>query len=206
MDFSANGRFLIASCEFSGQMIKVDVEHQTLLGASIGTAPRAAGCQDYRRTEASSTWPTCTPGECHADRRGEIPKDRFHPDRQRRARTNTSAVIRNDLYVFQPGRRKHLPHRPSHAKWPGNGNCRAAKSRTWAAFRRMARCCGFPAATIRKSTRSIPKTGTCWRGSRWDKGRTGCACIHNQAGIRWDIRVFCDEARRSGGAARLTLI
>jgi YVTN family beta-propeller protein len=33
MDFSANGRFLIASCEFSGQMIKVDVEHQTLLGA-----------------------------------------------------------------------------------------------------------------------------------------------------------------------------
>jgi len=33
MDFSANGRFLIASCEFSGTMIKVDVVNQKLVGA-----------------------------------------------------------------------------------------------------------------------------------------------------------------------------
>ena len=33
MDFSANGRFLIASCEFSGQMVKVDVARQKLTGA-----------------------------------------------------------------------------------------------------------------------------------------------------------------------------
>jgi len=32
MDFSANGRYLIASCEFSGEMIKVDVAQQKLLG------------------------------------------------------------------------------------------------------------------------------------------------------------------------------
>src|SRR5881409_1793152 len=32
MDFSANGRYLIASCEFSGTMIKVDVESQKLVG------------------------------------------------------------------------------------------------------------------------------------------------------------------------------
>lgn len=33
MDFSANGRFLVASCEFSGQMIQVDVAQQKLLSS-----------------------------------------------------------------------------------------------------------------------------------------------------------------------------
>jgi YVTN family beta-propeller protein len=32
MDFSANGRYLIASCEFSGEMVKVDVATHTLVG------------------------------------------------------------------------------------------------------------------------------------------------------------------------------
>ncbi|HXS93600.1 MAG TPA: cytochrome D1 domain-containing protein [Candidatus Limnocylindrales bacterium] len=32
MDFSANGRYLIASCEFGGAVIKVDVEKQKVLG------------------------------------------------------------------------------------------------------------------------------------------------------------------------------
>jgi YVTN family beta-propeller protein len=32
MDFSANGRYLIASCEFSGEMVKVDVATHKLLG------------------------------------------------------------------------------------------------------------------------------------------------------------------------------
>jgi YVTN family beta-propeller protein len=32
MDFSANGRYLIASCEFSGEVLKVDVESQKVLG------------------------------------------------------------------------------------------------------------------------------------------------------------------------------
>ena len=32
MAFSANGRYLIASCEFSGKMVKVDVATQTVLG------------------------------------------------------------------------------------------------------------------------------------------------------------------------------
>jgi len=32
MDFAANGRYLIASCEFSGQVVKVDVESQSVVG------------------------------------------------------------------------------------------------------------------------------------------------------------------------------
>ena len=31
MDFSADGRYLIASCEFAGAVIKVDVEKQKLI-------------------------------------------------------------------------------------------------------------------------------------------------------------------------------
>jgi YVTN family beta-propeller protein len=33
MDFSATGRYLIASCEFSGELVKVDVAEQRVLGA-----------------------------------------------------------------------------------------------------------------------------------------------------------------------------
>lgn len=32
MDFSADGRFLIASCEFSGELVKVDVANQSVVG------------------------------------------------------------------------------------------------------------------------------------------------------------------------------
>jgi DNA-binding beta-propeller fold protein YncE len=32
MDFSANGRYLIASCEFSAEVVKVDVPSQTVVG------------------------------------------------------------------------------------------------------------------------------------------------------------------------------
>ena len=38
MDFSANGRYLIASCEFAGEVLKVDVELQRVLG-TLGLGP-----------------------------------------------------------------------------------------------------------------------------------------------------------------------
>ena len=38
MDFSADGRYLIASCEFGAQVVKVDVERQKMLG-SVPLAP-----------------------------------------------------------------------------------------------------------------------------------------------------------------------
>jgi YVTN family beta-propeller protein len=43
MDFSAGGKYLIASCEFSGSLIKVDVERQEVLGSLAlgpGTMPQ----------------------------------------------------------------------------------------------------------------------------------------------------------------------
>ena len=40
MDFSANGRYLIASCEFAGRLIKVDVQSQQVV-ATLDLAPGA---------------------------------------------------------------------------------------------------------------------------------------------------------------------
>ena len=46
MDFSADGRYLIASCEFSGSLIKVDVEKQSLIGEL--KLPRPGKPQDVK--------------------------------------------------------------------------------------------------------------------------------------------------------------
>jgi YVTN family beta-propeller protein len=52
MDFSANGRYLIASCEFSGDLIKVDVATRKLLGTL--KLPAHAMPQDVRLTPDGS--------------------------------------------------------------------------------------------------------------------------------------------------------
>jgi YVTN family beta-propeller protein len=46
MDFSANGRYLIATCEFSGQLIKVDVRREKVVG--ILTLPGGGVPQDVK--------------------------------------------------------------------------------------------------------------------------------------------------------------
>jgi len=46
MDFSANGRYLIATCEFSGQLIKVDVRREKVVG--ILTLPGGGIPQDVK--------------------------------------------------------------------------------------------------------------------------------------------------------------
>ena len=58
MDFSANGRYFLASCEFSGQLVKVDVATRKVLGSL--TFPGKAMPQDVRLAPdgPSSTSPT----------------------------------------------------------------------------------------------------------------------------------------------------
>jgi len=48
MDFSADGRFLVASCEFSGDVVKIDVETHRVLGTL--KLPGSAMPQDVRLT------------------------------------------------------------------------------------------------------------------------------------------------------------
>jgi YVTN family beta-propeller protein len=54
MDFSANGRYLLASCEFSGEMVKVDVMEQSLLGTL--KLPGRAMPQDVRLSPDGSVF------------------------------------------------------------------------------------------------------------------------------------------------------
>jgi YVTN family beta-propeller protein len=54
MDFSANGRYLIASCEFSGEMVKFDVVEQRLLG--VLKLPDRAMPQDVRLSPDGSVF------------------------------------------------------------------------------------------------------------------------------------------------------
>jgi YVTN family beta-propeller protein len=48
MDFAANGRYLIASCEFSGQLVKVDVASQRVVGVVTLPDGRRGMPQDVR--------------------------------------------------------------------------------------------------------------------------------------------------------------
>jgi YVTN family beta-propeller protein len=48
MDFSADGRYAIASCEFSGQLVKIDVQHEQVLAALTLPDGRAGMPQDVK--------------------------------------------------------------------------------------------------------------------------------------------------------------
>ena len=48
MDFSADGRYLLASCEFSGQLVKVDVATERVVGVLTLPDGRAGMPQDVK--------------------------------------------------------------------------------------------------------------------------------------------------------------
>jgi DNA-binding beta-propeller fold protein YncE len=54
MDFSADGSYLLASCEFSGQLVKVDVRRQRVLGTL--TLPAGASPQDVKLSPDGSVF------------------------------------------------------------------------------------------------------------------------------------------------------
>ena len=61
MDFTADGRLLLASCEFSGQMVVVDVAHQKVVRTIVDCRAAARRCHrtsSSAPTAAASTSPT----------------------------------------------------------------------------------------------------------------------------------------------------
>ena len=65
MDFSADGRYAFASCEFSGRMIKVDLQTRRVVKrSSSATGDQPAGREALSRTDARSTPPTSRPAGC----------------------------------------------------------------------------------------------------------------------------------------------
>ena len=54
-DFSANGRYAIVSCEFSGDLIKIDIERQAVIGKLHLPKPRSMP-QDVKLSPDGRTW------------------------------------------------------------------------------------------------------------------------------------------------------
>ena len=85
LDFSADDHYLIASCEFSGRLVKVDLADKARRRLSrppgLESSRRQARTrrQDLLRRRSQTRW--CTP-----DRRSLLSGSRLHPDRNRRAR------------------------------------------------------------------------------------------------------------------------
>ena len=173
MDFSASGRFLIASCEFSGQMVKVDVLEEKMLGTL--KLPGHSMPQDVRLSPDGSVF--------------------FVADMA----SNGVYVIDGDalrVLTFLPtGRGTHGLYFSRDSRWlyasnRGEGSISVIDVRTrtvatvwhipgeaapiWAESPRTAASCGSPAATIPRSTRSTRQTGGCSRGSPWAGGLTAC--------------------------------
>jgi YVTN family beta-propeller protein len=56
MDFAADGRYLIASCEFSGQLVKIDVRRERILGVLDLPDGRSGMPQDVRISPDGATF------------------------------------------------------------------------------------------------------------------------------------------------------
>ncbi len=74
MDFSADGRYLIASCEFSGQLVKVDVQTQKVVG--VLTLP-GGGSSQPQDVKLSADGKVFYVADMHANGLWEIDGDRL---------------------------------------------------------------------------------------------------------------------------------
>jgi len=173
MDFAANGRFLIASCEYSGDLVKVDVSTRKVL--STLKLPPGAMPQDVRLTPDGSVFYV-------ADMVGQ---------RLYVIEGNAFKV----LEFIPTGKGTHGLLFQPRLKWlyvsnRGEGtisllDVQTRKLGTNGGFRRRqpdmggvsadGKCCGCLDDTTRRYMPSIPATVICSRGSRSAKARTVCA-------------------------------
>ena len=163
LDFTADGRFLVASCEFSGQVVVVDVARERV----VRTIDLPTGAAPCRRTSSShpdgrsSTWPTCTPTASGRSTRAASAA-RLPADRARGAHGLYPSRDAKLLYVTNRGEGTISVIRFVRARSSPTGASPAAAP-TWAAFRPMAGCSGSRAVTTPRCTRSRPQRASARR-------------------------------------------
>ena len=182
MDYTADGRKALVSCEFAGRMIVVDLVHERVV-KRIALRPGAMP-QDVKLSPDGRTFYVADMAmsngvwliDAHTLR-----KIRFQP-------TGTGAhglyPSRDSKVLFVSNRERGLDHAhlvrhaaPDREVAPA----RTAARRTWAASRPTAACCGSAAATTPRSTRSRRPPGACCTASRVGKGPHGM-CVWPQPG------------------------
>ena len=184
MDFTADGRFLIASCEFAAKVIKVDVASHKVVGEV--TLEKGGMPQDVKTSPDGKVFYVA---DMDADGVYLIEPDSF-----KRIGFIPTGKGTHGLYVSRDSKVLYISNRGEGsisildlatrkliAKWkiPNGG------SPDMGASPPTARCSGSRAATTRRFMRSIRATDTCWPESRSARARTGCACILSLADIRW---------------------
>ena len=187
MDFSADGRYLIASCEFGGAVIKVDVESQKLVG--LLRLEKGGMPQDVKLSPDGHVFYVA---DMMANGVYMIDGDNLTKTgfiKPARARMACMSAETPNSFTYRTGgkaafRSSILPRAP----WSRNGSCLTAAARTWVAFPPTARCYGCRDVTTPKSTPSTRPTAICWRAFRLATVRTDCASIHSRAGTRWGTR------------------
>ena len=182
MDFTADGRYLIASCEFSATLLKVDVANRKVIGTLA--LEKGGMPQDVKTSPDGKVFYVA---DMMANGIYLIEPDSFSESalfRPAKVRTaSTSAAIRK-FFTSRTGAKAALPCSTwQRANQSRSGGFPTVEARTWEEFQPMAKCCGSPAATMPKSMRSTRATAICWRASRWAKARTVSACILSRGAI-----------------------
>ena len=201
MDFGANGRFLIASCEFAATLVKVDVSTRRPARHAVARSGRdAAGRAVVSRREALL-------------RRGHDGKRRLRHrplrlhaawNSSRREKARTGSRISRDaklMYVSNRGEGSvsviDLATRKPDRQVGNAGRRQSGHGR---AVGRRDHALVIGSLQSAKSTPSTRGMGGCWRESRSGKGRTAWPSIRSRVAIPSDTTA-CSDRRltRSAG-------
>ena len=107
LDFSADGRYFVISCEFDGQVLKIDVETQKIVGTL--KVDRGWQPQDVRLSPDGKVFyiADLKADGVHLIDARDLQADRLSADRQGRARAAHQPRLQVDVRV-EPRRRQHL--------------------------------------------------------------------------------------------------
>ena len=184
MDFSADGGYLLASCEFSGQLIKVDLRSQRVVG--VLSVPGGAMPQDVKLSPDGKVFYVA---DMHANGLWEVDGRRLrvigflptglgvhglYPSR------DGKLPVRNE-----PQRRHDLRDQLQDAEGGRDVADSGRKPRHGQRLRERAGSSGCRAATTPRCTRSRPARVVCSRGSPSAPGRTGSASGRSPGGTPW---------------------
>ncbi len=171
MDFTADGRHALVSCEFGARLIVVDLRRERVLrtiALPAGSMPQDVKLSPDGRTfyvadmMADGVWLI---DARRLRQRGFRPTGRgahgLYPSRDAAACSCPTAA-----------RARSACSRSAPAGRSPSGAFPAAARPTWAACRPTAACCGSPAATTASSTASARAPDACCAASAWAAGRT----------------------------------
>jgi hypothetical protein len=193
MDFSADGRYLLASCEFSGELVRVDVALERVVGVvglRAGLMP-----QDVKLAPDGGVFYVA---DMTSD--GVWVIDAAQPRVLGFVPTGKGA---HGLYASRDSRVLYVSNRGEGsvslisfatrrvvATWRPPGGA----ALTWVSPP-TAGCCGCRAATTPRCTRSTPATGGCWPASRSAGAPTACASTRSRAATPSATRESSASAR-----------